>query len=151
MGYRQTLQEAELPLDDGLIRYGEFSPESGRRAMDSLLALPSPPNAVFVASDVVALGAMTAVRERGMRIPQDVALVGFDDIFLAAYVSPPLTTVRLPAYGLGWAAGDRLIRLINKDKLVEREVLLGSELVIRQSCGGSDLARTARGAVTKRT
>ncbi|NIO69160.1 MAG: substrate-binding domain-containing protein [Anaerolineae bacterium] len=136
-GYRQALQEAALPLDDELVRYGEFSPQSGRVAMESLLALPSPPSAVFVASDVVALGAMAAVRERGMRIPQDVALVGFDDIFFAAYVSPPLTTVRLPAYGLGWAAGDMLIRLISEDEPVERQMLLESELVIRQSCGGN--------------
>lgn len=141
-GYRQALQEAELPFDDELIRYGEFSPESGRRAMKSLLTLPSPPSAVFVASDVVALGAMAAAREGGTRIPQDVALVGFDDIFLAAYVSPPLTTVRLPAYGLGWAAGDILIRLINEDEAVERQMLLESELVIRQSCGGNSLAKS---------
>jgi DNA-binding LacI/PurR family transcriptional regulator len=142
-GYRQALQEAELPFEDELVRYGEFSPESGRRAMESLLALPTPPSAVFVASDVVALGAMAAVRERGMRIPQDVALVGFDDIFLAAYVSPPLTTVRLPAYGLGWAAGDMLIRFINEDQPpVERQMLLGSELVIRQSCGGNSTAES---------
>jgi DNA-binding LacI/PurR family transcriptional regulator len=136
-GYRQALQEAALPLDDELVRYGEFSPQSGRKAMESLLALPSPPSAALVASDVVALGAMAAVRKQGIRIPQDIALVGFDDIFLAAYVSPPLTTVRLPAYGLGWAAGDMLIRLINEDDLVEKQMLLESELVIRQSCGGN--------------
>jgi len=134
-GYRQALQDAGLPFDDELVRYGEFSPESGRKAMESLLASPSPPSAVFVASDVVALGAMAAVRERGMRIPQDIALVGFDDIFLAAYLSPPLTTLRLPAYGLGWAAGDMLIRLISEDEPVERYMLLESELVIRWSCG----------------
>jgi len=142
-GYRQALQEAALSLDDELVRYGEFSPQSGRVAMGSLLALPSPPSAVFVASDVVALGAMAAVRERGMRIPQDVALVGFDDIFFAAYVSPPLTTVRLPAYGLGWAAGDMLIRLISEDEPVERQMLLESELVIRQSCGENGPANNA--------
>jgi DNA-binding LacI/PurR family transcriptional regulator len=136
-GYRQALQGAALPLDDELVRYGEFSPQSGRKAMESLLALPFPPSAVLVASDVVALGAMAAVRKQGIRIPQDIALVGFDDIFLAAYVSPPLTTVRLPAYGLGWAAGDMLIRLINEDDLVEKQMLLESELVIRQSCGGN--------------
>ncbi|MDH4135998.1 MAG: LacI family transcriptional regulator [Anaerolineae bacterium] len=141
-GYRQALQEADLLLDDELVRCGEFSPRSGRRAMESLLALPSPPSAVFVASDVVALGAMAAVREWGMRIPQDVALVGFDDIFLAAYVSPPLTTVRLPAYGLGWAAGDMLIRLISEDEPLERQMLLESELVIRQSCGGDGSAES---------
>jgi len=139
-GYCQALQEAGLSLDDELVRYGDFSPESGRREMESLLALPSPPSAVFVASDVVALGAMAAVLERGMCIPQDVALVGFDDIFLAAYVSPPLTTVRLPAYGLGWAAGDMLIHLINGDEPVQRQMLLESELVIRQSCGGNGSA-----------
>jgi DNA-binding LacI/PurR family transcriptional regulator len=134
-GYRQALQEAGLPFGDELVRYGEFSPESGRKAMESLLTSPSPPDAVFVASDVVAFGAMAAVREHGMRIPRDVALIGFDDIFLAAYVSPPLTTVRLPAYGLGWAAGDMLIRLISEDEPVERQMLLESELVIRRSCG----------------
>jgi len=139
-GYCQALQEAGLSLDDELVRYGDFSPESGRREMESLMALPSPPSAVFVASDVVALGAMAAVLERGMCIPQDVALVGFDDIFLAAYVSPPLTTVRLPAYGLGWAAGDMLIHLINGDEPVQRQMLLESELVIRQSCGGNGSA-----------
>jgi DNA-binding LacI/PurR family transcriptional regulator len=85
---------------------------------------------------------MAAVREQGIRIPQDIALVGFDDIFLAAYASPPLTTVRLPAYGLGWAAGDMLIRLINEDDLVERQMLLESELVIRQSCGGNSTAES---------
>jgi DNA-binding LacI/PurR family transcriptional regulator len=141
-GYRQALQETELSFDDDLVRYGEFSPESGRRAMKSLLALPSPTSAILVASDVVALGAMAAVREQGIRIPQDIALVGFDDIFLAAYASPPLTTVRLPAYGLGWAAGDMLIRLINEDDLVERQMLLESELVIRQSCGGNSTAES---------
>ena len=141
-GYSQALQEAALPLDDELVHYGEFSPQSGRKAMESLLALPSPPSAVFVASDVVALGTMAAVRERGIRIPQDIALVGFDDIFLAAYVSPPLTTVRLPAYGLGWAAGDMLIRLISEDEPLERQMLLESELVIRQSCGGNDPAKS---------
>ena len=141
-GYRLALQEAGLSLDDELVRYGEFSPESGQKAMESLLALPSLPSAVFIASDVVALGAMAAVRAQGMRIPRDIALVGFDDIFLAAYVSPPLTTVHLPAYGLGWAAGDMLVRLINEDDLVERQMLLESELVIRQSCGGNSTAES---------
>ena len=80
--------------------------------MNEILALPSLPTALFVASDVVCMGALQAIRRAGLRIPEDLSVVGFDDISLAAYYEPPLTTVRLPAYQLGWTAGDRLTGLI---------------------------------------
>jgi LacI family transcriptional regulator len=89
--------------------------------------------AVFVASDVVAMGAMLAIKRAGLHIPEDIAIVGFDDIPLAEFFDPPLTTVHLPAYGLGWAAGERLIRLIQGEGLNENSLLLESNLITRQS------------------
>jgi DNA-binding LacI/PurR family transcriptional regulator len=101
--------------------------------MTSLLKISPKISAVFVASDVVAMGAMLAIKRAGLRIPEDIAVVGFDDIPLAEYFDPPLTTVHLPAYGLGWAAGERLIRLIQGEGLNENSLLLESKLITRQS------------------
>jgi DNA-binding LacI/PurR family transcriptional regulator len=133
-GYRQALTEHDLPLEDRLIRMGEFLPETGQAAMEELLALPQRPTAVFAASDVVAIGAMSAIQAAGLRIPDDLAVVGFDDIFLAAHTQPPLTTIRVPAYGLGWTAAEVLISLIEGEEEVSA-VTLDTELVIRDSCG----------------
>jgi LacI family transcriptional regulator len=102
--------------------------------MGNLLNLPIRPTAVFAASDVVALGAMGAIHAAGLGIPNDVALVGFDDIVLAAHAHPPLTTVRVPAYGLGWTSAEVLIALIEGEEKVF-SVVLETELVIRESCG----------------
>ncbi len=134
-GYRLALEAHDLPYDDNLVRYGNFREESGYEAMSQLLALPKRPTATFVASDLVAFGAMEIIKEQGLAIPEDVAIVGFDDVRLARYVDPPLTTVHLPAYEQGRCAGDMLIRLINGEKVEQREVFLQTELVVRQSCG----------------
>jgi LacI family transcriptional regulator len=134
-GYRQALSDAGLAYDEALMRQGDFVEESGYLAMRELLGLPNRPSAVFVASDVVAFGALAAIREQGLRIPQDMAVVGFDDIRLAPYMHPPLTTVHLPAYELGWQAGDLLLHLIRGETPMRTEVLLPTELVVRQSCG----------------
>ena len=134
-GYRQALEEAGLVPDDDLVRFGDFDEESGRRAMSDLLDLPSPPTAVFVASDMVAIGALRAILDRGLRVPEDIAVVGFDDIAAARFVSPPLTTIRVPALGLGWTAGELLIRIIEQDVPNQTQVLLETELIVRQSCG----------------
>jgi LacI family transcriptional regulator len=91
---------------------------------------------VFAASDVVAIGVMSAIQAAGFKIPEDIAVVGFDDIFLAAHTQPPLTTVRVPAYGLGWTAAELLISLIEGDEA--SSVTLETELVIRDSCGGRE-------------
>ena len=132
-GYLRALERAKLPLDEALIKEGNYTPGSGFEAMKSLLALIPGLTAVFVASDVVALGAMLAIKEAGLRIPKDIALVGFDDIPLAEYYDPPLTTIRLPAFGLGWAGGERLIRIIQGEGLHDTSLLLESKLITRQS------------------
>jgi LacI family transcriptional regulator len=133
-GYSQALRDHGLAWDEDLVRIAEFQPGSGRAAMEGLLALPERPTAVFAASDVVALGAMGAIQAAGLCVPEDVAIVGFDDIFLAGYAHPPLTTVRVPAFGIGWTAAELLIALIEGDQEV-LSVVLETELVIRESCG----------------
>ncbi|MFC2030639.1 LacI family DNA-binding transcriptional regulator [Chloroflexota bacterium] len=136
-GYRQGLQEHDIAPDDELAQTGGFAPASGETAMKALLSLHERPTAVFAASDVVALGAMSTIHRAGLSVPGDIAIVGFDDIFLAAHSIPPLTTVRVPAYGLGWTAAEVLIALIQGDRKVST-VTLETELVIRESCGAKE-------------
>jgi DNA-binding LacI/PurR family transcriptional regulator len=135
-GYRQALTEHDLPVTDSLVRTAAFLPKTGKAAAEALLDLPERPTAVFAASDVVAIGVMSAIQAAGLSIPDDMAVVGFDDIFLAAHTQPPLTTIRVPAYGLGWTAAEVLISLIEGDEEVSA-VTLETELVIRESCGAT--------------
>jgi LacI family transcriptional regulator len=137
-GYSQALAAANIELNPSLIRYGEFTDESGARAMRDILEKAEQlPTAVFAASDMVAFGALNAISELGFSVPEDIALVGFDDIPIAQYVSPPLTTVRLPAYDLGYHAGQMMMRLLqNPSDSDAMQCLLETELIIRHSCGG---------------
>lgn len=134
-GYRQALEEAGIPFDTSLVRYGNFTPHSGSLVMDELLTLDPLPSAVFVASDTVALGAMQSVRSHNLRIPEDIAMIGFDDISPAEFIDPPLATVRLPAYGLGWGAANMLIRLIEGEEVNKPQLFLETQLIVRESCG----------------
>ena len=136
-GYRQALAAADITFDESLVGYGDFTAASGEAAMSNLLQLKVGPTAVFVASDTVAIGALKAIRSAGLNVPQDIALVGFDDAPLSEFIEPPLTTVRLPAYGLGWGAANLLIRLINRDVIRQPAVLLETELIVRKSCGAN--------------
>ncbi len=130
-GYRQALQDAGLPAPDELVIEAAFDAPSGHRAMVALLDRTTF-DAVFVASDVVALGAIGALRAAGLRVPDDVSVVGFDDIPLAAYFDPPLTTVRLPAFELGQAAGRALVERIHH-RTIPARTLLATELIVRGS------------------
>ena len=140
-GYLKALHQAGLDPDDSFLQEGSYTPASGYVAMEKLLESSPIPTAVFIASDVVAIGAILAIKRRGLRIPEDIALVGFDDIPLAEYFDPPLTTIHIPAYGLGWAAGERLVRLIKMEKLDMQGELLEAELIIRQSSIGNSGAK----------
>ena len=132
-GYLRALKKAKLVSRKSFIREGNYTPASGYEAMIELLRLGEPLTAVFVASDVVALGAMLAIKEAGLQVPKDIAVVGFDDIPLAEFFDPPLTTIHLPAFGIGWAGGERLIRIIQGEGLNAASLLLTSKLVTRQS------------------
>jgi DNA-binding LacI/PurR family transcriptional regulator len=135
-GYRQALETAGLAFNADWVRYGDFTWQGGETAMHELLTLTPAPTAVFVGSDTVALGAMQVIRRSGRRIPQDIAVVGFDDVPMAQFVDPPLTTIRLPAFGLGWGAAELLIRLIMAEEPVRNpNVLLDTDLIVRASCG----------------
>jgi LacI family transcriptional regulator len=133
-GFRASLGKAGVAVDEDLIAEAEFDAGSGHRAMARLLAKASglPPSAVFVASDVVALGVIGALREAGLKVPRDVSIVGFDDIALAGYFDPALTTVRLPARELGQIVGRTLIDRI-AGRVVPMRTLLPTELVVRGS------------------
>ncbi len=135
-GYQQALAGAGLPFDRALVREGDFSPESGFAAMTSLLGAGADFTAVFVSNDTVALGAMAALRAHGLRIPEDVAVVGYDDIPLAAFSAPPLTTVRSPALEHGELAAEILVALVRGEK-VKNKVPLATELIVRASCGAN--------------
>lgn len=134
-GYRQALERAGLSYDESLVQYGNFDEESGVAAMGLLLALDESPTAVFVASDMVAMGALRTLHDRGLCVPEDIAIVGFDDITAARFITPALTTVHVPTFGLGWGAAELVIRIIEQDTRNETHVLLDSELVVRESCG----------------
>lgn len=135
-GYQRGLRSAGLAHNPDLVVEGEFSEISGDRGMRDLLALEMPPDAVFAASDMMAIGALKAMRAAGLRVPQDVALVGFDDIPLAALVDPPLTTVRQSISDLGYTAATLLFEeLESEDSESPQRMILPTELVVRSSCG----------------
>lgn len=134
-GYLDALRDRRIRHDPDLIVEGDFSEEGGYTAMQQLL--PFAPNAVFVASDAMAVGALRALREAGKRVPEDIAITGFDDIPFAARTDPPLTTVRQPIQRMGAVAAETLIDLISCPNGQPRRILLPTELVIRASCGSA--------------
>jgi DNA-binding LacI/PurR family transcriptional regulator len=139
-GYKLALQDAGLQFDPELVAEGALMADSGQAAMEELLR-GQQFTAVFVASDAVALGAMSAARAAKLKIPEDISIVGFDDVPLAAHFDPPLTTVCVPAYNLGVMTGNVLLAQIKGEPVPQRS-LLGTELKVRQSVarrGGSTI------------
>ncbi len=134
MGFRSALLRAGLPLLEELAVPGNYTQNGGRHAMAQLLDLPSRPTAVFCANDLSALGALGLVRERGWRVPDDLSIVGFDDIDEAAQASPPLTTVRQSPREVGKVIAETLVeRLLGRSQSVS--IGLPGELIIRESSG----------------
>lgn len=111
-GYRDALTQAGIPYDQSIVRHADFSEQSGFDEMRWLLDNAPEVTAVFAGNDVVAYGAMQAILQEGLRIPEDVSLVGFDDDYMSRFLNPPLTTMALPAAGHGAAAVDALIERI---------------------------------------
>jgi LacI family transcriptional regulator len=134
-GYTAALRARGIIPDPALIVDGDFSETGGYRAMQQLL--PRQPDAVFAASDTMALGALRAIRDAGLRVPEDIAVAGFDDLPLAEHTTPPLTTIRQPIYRLGTMAAETLIEQIEHPHGAPHRVVLPTELVIRASCGSS--------------
>ncbi|WP_105664490.1 ribose operon transcriptional repressor RbsR [Cronobacter dublinensis] len=132
-GYRTAMQRAGLTVPEGYEVIGDFEFGGGLRAMQSLLALPEPPQAVFMGNDAMAVGAYQALYQAGLRIPQDIALVGYDDIELARYMTPPLTTIHQPKDELGELAIDVLIHRMAQPELQQQRLQLTPVLMERGS------------------
>jgi LacI family transcriptional regulator, galactose operon repressor len=131
-GFRDALEAHGLSAPPTRIAEGSFDAESGRAAMRRLLHAGAPPTAVFAASDVLAFGVVGALREAGLRIPADVSVAGFDDIPLAVFADPPLTTIHTPAFGLGEAAGRLLLDMV-AGRTVPTRTMLKADLIVRAS------------------
>ncbi|WP_433171513.1 LacI family DNA-binding transcriptional regulator [Actinoallomurus sp. CA-150999] len=132
-GYRAALGSAGITPDPALIRPGDFTFKSGHLAAQELFALPEPPTAVFAANDAQAFGVIEAARVRGLRVPQDVSVVGFDDNDAAGTSAPPLTTVRQPFAAIGRAALQTLLQLVAGKSITSHRVELATQLVVRES------------------
>jgi LacI family transcriptional regulator len=133
-GYRLALRERNQNVDESLIAHGDFTEKSGYYATRQLLKNQEL-DAIFVASDTMAIGALKALRDQSFSIPDDVAVVGYDDLPPARSAVPPLTTVRQPIRRFGIKAMEILIDIIENGENPPRQVILGTELVIRESCG----------------
>jgi len=134
-GYRRALEEQHIVYDGALMRQGNFDEESGYSAIRELLSADEMPTAVFIASDMVAMGAMRALQEEGISVPRDLAIVGFDDITAARFITPALTTVHVPTFGLGWSVAELLIQIVEQRAPEETQVQLDTRLIVRESCG----------------
>jgi LacI family transcriptional regulator len=132
-GYKQALADAGIKLDEQLVTPGNYFYESGLRIMNGFLQLPEPPTAVFAASDEMAIGAIHAVQDAGLSVPDDIEVVGYDNIRLAEMVRPRLTTVVQPMYDIGAVAMRLLTKYMNNEHVEEHVVLLPHRIEYRES------------------
>ncbi len=133
-GYRDALAAAGIEATADLIRYGDYKQESGRSLALDLLTGAAPPTALFVSNNLMTIGALETIAARQLRIPQDVGLICFDDLPLAAVFNPPLTVVRQPAYEVGQAAAELLFKRLEDPSRPATSLKLLPELVVRGSC-----------------
>jgi LacI family transcriptional regulator len=135
-GYRHALQNAGIAVQEELVVPGDFRFLSGEKAMEHLLQLDEPPSAVFAGNDLMAIGAQRALRNHTLRIPQDISVIGFDDISMAVEVTPALTTIAQPIAELATCAAELLLKRIQNDRESEpaQRIILDTRLVVRDSC-----------------
>jgi DNA-binding LacI/PurR family transcriptional regulator len=146
-GFRKALRAANIPFDKRLFAEGDFTCESGYVAMQRILAANARPTAVIAGNDTLAVGAMVAVRDAGFSIPQEFAVVGYDDIPAAAFTCPPLTTVRSHAFEQGKIVGQAAIALANGEGVERQPAAVPLELVVRESCGAKMRAISKPGPI----
>jgi LacI family transcriptional regulator len=133
-GYKKALDTNRLKLKNEWVVHGQFTRSGGYRAAQALIAKKSFPEAIFCANDEMAIGAIEAFRDAGIKVPDQIAIVGFDDIELASYITPSLTTVKHPKYLLGSTATHMLIQALKNDFNISN-IKLDTQLIIRESCG----------------
>ena len=135
-GYRQALASNDIPFDPRLVFPGNWEPSSGYEGTQRLMDLPDPPDAIFCANDMMALGCYEALKERGLRIPEDISVVGFDDREIAQFMRPPLTTFVLPHYEMGAMAAELLVDLAGGLEVGHSQIKVECPLVDRASVAG---------------
>ena len=134
-GYRKAMAEAGLAIPDNYEPVGDYSIRSGRECCAGLFDADSPPTALFVANDEMAFGAIGELRRRGLRVPEDVSVVGFDDLFISESYSPPLTTISQPRVEIGRTAMTMLLDIMGARRTAPETIEMRTELVVRQSTG----------------
>ncbi len=134
-GYMTELELAGIPFDPTLVERGDYDVSPGYAAARKLLDLAEPPTAIFAANDLIALGTIYAAQDRGLRVPDDLALVGYDDQKIAALSRPTMTTVTLPCFAMGQASAELLLALIRNEATTTEEIKVKGKLIIRESCG----------------
>jgi LacI family transcriptional regulator/LacI family repressor for deo operon, udp, cdd, tsx, nupC, and nupG len=134
LGYEDALKAHGVALDEGLIRTGDYKQASGHALAKDLLALSPRPTALFVVNNLMTVGAIEAIHKEGLRIPQDVAIIGFDDLPWAEALDPPLTVVRQPAYDVGRAAAELLLKRLSDPAAPAAWLRLRPKLILRSSC-----------------
>jgi LacI family transcriptional regulator len=135
-GYKAALADRDIPVREELVIEGDYQQQTGYETTKSLLlSVDPPPTAIFASNDLSAFGAMEAVRECGLRIPEDISIIGFDDIPQASLVYPKLTTVRQPLEQMGQVAVKMLLERLEDRSRPPQRVTLATQLVIRDSCG----------------
>lgn len=132
-GYRLALDEANIPYDEGLVLQGDFEQNTGYRLLKEWINAKPQPDAWFCSNDLMAAGAMQALVEHGIAVPDDVAVIGFDDLNIAQMTHPPLTTMRQPIREMGEIAMRILLRLLDGEELETNRIVLNAELVVRES------------------
>jgi DNA-binding LacI/PurR family transcriptional regulator len=132
-GYERALREARIDVEPELVRAGDFRESAGLTVTRRLLDLPKPPTAIFTVNNLTTIGVLGALREREVRIPEEISVVGFDDIPTAELLQPPLTVVKQPTYRVGAHAADLLIRRLREPTAAVKEVVLAARLVVRGS------------------
>lgn len=148
-GYLDALARLGLPSDPSLIAQGDLSQMRAFDAANSLLALPEPPTAIFAVNDLSAFGVIAAARERGLKVPRDVSVVGFDDIPMASQVHPPLTTIRQPFAQMGRAAVNTLLSQMDNEEAIAPRIVLPTELIARESTGPAPRRSVSRTVTTR--
>lgn len=133
-GYKDAHAQAGITLKSELIRFGDFKQQSGQILAQELLSLSDPPTALFVCNGLMMTGALEAIAALGLKIPRQVAIVGFDELTLADVFNPPLTVVRQPAYEVGKCAAELLLKRIEDPKRPASSLKLLPELIVRKSC-----------------
>jgi DNA-binding LacI/PurR family transcriptional regulator len=134
-GYVRALAEHQVPVDESLIKFGDSRHESGKKLANELLNMPKPPTALFTGNNVITLGALETIHSRGIKIPGEIAIVGFDDMPWSISLNPPLTAVFQPGYEMGSHAARMLFERLEEPDHEPRKVVLNTKLVVRQSCG----------------